>query len=330
MAESSLDPRETPIHPRHASSMVGHHDAFARIVRAFDSGNLHHAWLLCGPKGIGKATFAYRFAAHVLDAGRADKQAVRWIASRAHPSLFVLERSFDFKTKRLKADIAVDDVRAMLDFLGKTVGGNGWRVVIVDQADDLNKASANALLKAMEEPPSRTLMLLVCNNVGRIMRTIRSRCVSLHLDKLADEEARSVVLPILEDRSVDPSAIELAMTYGAGSPGAALDVATSVGTKAFAAFAGLGALTPNAIIDVARHFTGRAVTARDFEIFSSLLGGWIAQRARAEGLAGEGATLAHSYLAIRRHMNDAEAYNLDKRHAVVYALSELHKALRAA
>jgi DNA polymerase III subunit delta' len=330
MADSPSDPRETPLHPRLAAKLVGHDEAFGRMVRSFAEGHLHHAWLLCGPRGIGKSTFAYRFAAHILSARAPEGQAARWIAARAHPNLFVLERSLDPKNKRLKAEIAVEDVRGLHEFLGKTSSDGGWRVVIVDQADNLNRASANALLKAMEEPPSRTLLMLVCNNAGRIMPTIRSRCVSLNLHKLSDAETRSIAFPILEERSVDSATLEMAMTYGVGSPGFALEIAASAGAKAFAVIAVHGELTPALITEAAKHFSSRSITGRDFEIFTALLETWIARRARQHGLAGSGAELARAFAAIRGQMKETEAFNLDRRHAVVSALSEVRKALRAA
>jgi DNA polymerase III subunit delta' len=338
MADPSSDPRNTGDHPRHSAALIGHERIEQRLRDAVDSGKMHHAWLICGPRGIGKATLAYRLSAFMLGA-RGDgsglainpsSQAVRWMGAQAHPDLFVLERAYDPKAKKLKTEIAVDNARQLLEFFGKTSGSGNWRVAIVDQADDLNKASANALLKMIEEPPPRALLLLVCNQPGRILRTIRSRCARLDLAPLSEDQVRQVIASKVSDEEVDAELLEAAIHHAKGSPGAALSFLNSQGAKSFLAFQKLAALNPASIVDIANRFAARNATAEDFATFTSLLSNWFAEQTREQALKGGGARMASAHVAIGELLRETDAFNLDRRHAIVRALALVDKALRAA
>ncbi len=189
--------------PRENAELVGHSAAESLLLSAFNSGRLPHAWLIAGPKGVGKATLAYRFARFLLaepPAGglfgappKADSLAIapehpvfRQVASGGHPDLLAVERGWDAKRKRLRSEIVVDDTRAIAAFLHLTSAQGGWRVVVVDGADDMNRNAANALLKVLEEPPKRSVLLLTSESPGRLLPTIRSRCRMLHLKKLSE------------------------------------------------------------------------------------------------------------------------------------------------
>lgn len=213
MNDIDFDPREgedpgevkaaVPL-PRKAAELLGHEAAEAAFLGAYNAQRLSHAWLLAGPAGIGKATFAYRAARFLLatpaEAGGLfsnaastttlaigpDHPAFRLVASGAHPDLLVVERSWDEKRKRLRSEIVVDDTRAIAAFLHLTPSQGAWRVVIVDGADEMNRNAANALLKVLEEPPMRAILLLTCESVGRLLPTIRSRCRVLHMNLLPE------------------------------------------------------------------------------------------------------------------------------------------------
>ena len=175
-------------HPRHSRLLLGHEEAEHSLAAAFAEGRMHHAWLVTGAAGIGKATLAYRLARHVLarpDERDPDKRtlevpaestAARQVAALSHPSLLVLRRPYDPKSKRILTSIPVDEVRKVKAFLGLTAGDEAWRVIIVDTANELNLHAANALLKSLEEPPRRALFLLVTSAPGQLLQTIRSRC----------------------------------------------------------------------------------------------------------------------------------------------------------
>ncbi|MEZ5828808.1 MAG: hypothetical protein R3D01_10740 [Hyphomicrobiales bacterium] len=174
-----LDPFSSP---REVDRVFGHEEAIGEFEAALKSGRMHHAWLLVGPEGIGKATLAYRFAREVLAQGgpspndiHADHPVFRKVAGLSHPNLLLIRRSWIEKSKRYSQWIGVDEVRRLRAFLGHSAGEDGWRVVIVDRADESNQNAANALLKALEEPPPQTLFLLVSSAEGRLPVTIRSR-----------------------------------------------------------------------------------------------------------------------------------------------------------
>lgn len=201
--------------PRHNPDLVGHEEAEATLLDAFSSGRLPHAWLICGPRGIGKATLAYRFACFVLARGGpaasggglfgdaapaptslhvpADDPVFRRVAAGGHADLLSIERTPDSKTGKLRSVIVVEDVRGIGGFLSLTAAEGGWRVVVVDCADDMNRNAANAVLKVLEEPPRRALLLLVSHNPGRLLPTIRSRCRRLSLKPLPDDTVAMLV-----------------------------------------------------------------------------------------------------------------------------------------
>jgi len=187
-------PAEPP-EPRAQAELVGQDAARDVLARALASGRLAHGWLLHGPEGIGKATLAYRFARALLagpgacDAGLAlapEHPVFRQVAQGAHPDLTVIEPERDPKTGRLKAEIPVAAVRAASAALHATAAMGGWRVVLVDGAERLNRNAANALLKSLEEPPAAAVIILISARPARVAATLRSRCAKLALARLPD------------------------------------------------------------------------------------------------------------------------------------------------
>ena len=230
-------------HPRETFTLLGQDAALARAARAIRSGRPPQAWLITGPPGIGKATLAYRIARYLLaygagDAGPADlavpqdnPDALR-VASQAHPGLLILKRGLNDKGK-LMTETSVDEIRKLGSFFHLTSGAGGWRVAIVDTADDMNDNAANALLKLLEEPPARAMLLLLSNRPGRLLPTIRSRCQRLDLRTLDDAAMETLLAKFLPDMSAAERA-SLARLSG-GSPGAALILATGDGAELAAA-----------------------------------------------------------------------------------------------
>jgi DNA polymerase III subunit delta' len=342
MAEEYQDPRDVAWHPRRATELMGHAAAEARLLQAHQSGKLHHAWLISGPRGIGKATLAYRFAKFLLQVPSAEQArahrslyiapeqpAFRQVAAGAHPGLLVIQRAVDTKNKRLKTEIAVDDAREAQGFFGQTAGAGGWRVAIVDPADELNAASANSLLKLIEEPPKQSIFLIVCHQPGRLLRTIRSRCLHLPLDPLSTQQTLDVLHGLPADAvEAEEGTIRQAAELSRGSPGRALDMMGSKGATAFAEFLKRSKLSPATAVEIASAFSGRE-TAEDFYIFCELLVGWTAEQARAAGLEGRGAALAAAHDDINSSLREADALNLDRRQTVTDALMRLEEALKA-
>jgi len=328
-----MEPRANPV-------LIGHADAASAMDEAIRAGRVHHAWLITGPAGIGKATLAYRFARHLLaplsmDADAPESPVFRRIAAATHADLLTVERAWDDKRKRLRAEIVVDDVRAVADFLRLTPAEGGWRVVVVDGAEHLNRNAANALLKVLEEPPPRAILLLACAAPGRLLPTIRSRCRYLRLLPLAADETARVLALALPDATAEDRAGLAALA--AGSPGRAVALAEEGG----AAIAGLVA---DVLRDVPRVTALRAYDVADklarndggYSTFMDLLRAAISAAVR-EAARGRGdpaqrrlaatrplAEWGDLWQALTRLQDETERFNLDKRHAIVSGLDLLN------
>ncbi|HJW41355.1 MAG TPA: DNA polymerase III subunit delta' [Rhizomicrobium sp.] len=195
-------------HPRETFRFVGQGQALVRASRVIRGGYPPQAWLITGPPGVGKATLAYRIARYALAHGATSEGAedlsvsereanAAQIAAGSHPGLLVLKRGLNDSGKMM-SETSVHVVRKLSGFFGMTSAAGGWRIAIVDTADDMNDAAANALLKMLEEPPPRAMLLLLSNVPGRLLPTIRSRCQRLDLrplDANALEEELARLLP---------------------------------------------------------------------------------------------------------------------------------------
>jgi len=212
--------------------LFGHDEAVAAFRESLDAGRLHHAWLLSGPEGIGKALFARKAALRVLAAGQGrldspgldvadDHPAAKLMAAGSHPDLMQLERlPKDNGAGDLARSITVDQVRSLSRLFATTASLSPWRVVIIDAIDDLERPAANALLKNLEEPPPSSLFLLVSHASERLLPTIRSRCRQLRLSALGDDAMTSALRVALPD--ADAREIAELKAAGDGSPGRAL------------------------------------------------------------------------------------------------------------
>ena len=370
MSRAAAKKREDPVEepdrlegfssPREVDRLFGHDAALAEFGDALQSGRLHHAWLLVGPEGVGKATLAYRLAREVLARGEegapqapiaADHPVFRKVAGLGHPNLLLIRRSWNDKTKRYSQYIGVDEVRRLRNFLGHSAGETGWRVVVVDRADDLNQNAANALLKALEEPPPRTLFLLVATAEGRIPVTIRSRCRTLRVTALGHEELEGAVRAAIErdEHEVDAETLSVALELSQGSVRRALELATGEGIALhhdiLATFARLPELDGPAAHKLAERLGGFGSDSERLELFLSLLLGLmerlIREAATGEGAIGEErelaarllspATLPHwveAWEAIGRAKADAASLNLDRSLLVLETLYRLQQAAR--
>ncbi|MFI5410589.1 DNA polymerase III subunit delta' [Kaistia sp. UC242_56] len=322
------------------------------MVEAYRGGRMHHAWMIGGPRGIGKATLAYRFARFALtypDPARApdaetlavpsDSPAAGKIAARSHPNILTLSRPWDEQGKRFKASLTIDEIRRTIPFFGSTAGEAGWRIAIVDSADDMNPNAANALLKILEEPPKRSLFLVVSHAPGRLLPTIRSRCRRLDLPSLA--------VPAIEEAlrrhsDADADIRRFAAEAGQGSLRRAIGFLDEDAAAMGRAFSRVVARFPQFDGPLA-HGLGDLVAQRGadeaFANFVDLVFAWLNRRARGlpepdgspipESVAATPlATWAEVWEKLRQSSAEVEALNLDRKQFVLTTMNILARATR--
>jgi DNA polymerase III subunit delta' len=360
-----------PQHPREQRHLVGHEEAERIFLESWLSGRMHHAWLIAGPSGVGKATLAYRMARFALAEGEQESQtglfgtprllasldvdldhpAMRRALAGTHPDLLAIERPWDEKRKRYKRDLPVDEARRIAPFLHLTSAEGGWRVVIVDGADQLNSAGQNAILKIVEEPPEKTLILLVVDNVGAMLPTLRSRARKLTLGPLPSADIERLLRA--RKPALDGSQAMTIARMAEGSLGRALQIEAADGVALYQGMLDVfwnaprfDALKAYQFTDVATQDDARWTVAAD------LIAWWLGRLAKAgardrlpieEAAPGE-AELIQRLLRIsqdsgrldrwvevwensRRLFARADAASLDRRQTLMSALAQAATAL---
>jgi DNA polymerase III subunit delta' len=330
---------------RETDAFYGHADAERILLGGYQSGRVPHAWLIAGEPGIGKATLAYRFARFVLANPDPRATAVqsatslavdpanavaRRIAAQAQGGLLVLERVVNEQTGKLYTVIRVDDVRRTISFFGSTAGESGWRIAIVDSVDDLQREGANALLKVLEEPPQRALLLLVSHAPGRELPTLRSRCRRLLLRPLSDADVTRAVAAA-SGRDEGDAELQAAAAASGGSVARALALldgqALALRRRVLDLMAQLPDPDPGAL-----HALGDALSGSDprtLATFMDLVNGWLA--ARLEGGTQEKPRMlrvAQAWDAVNAAARDVETYNLERKPLVFAVFGALAEAAR--
>jgi DNA polymerase III subunit delta' len=343
--ESDVYPGARP--PRFAPALIGHARAEAEMLEAYRSGRLAHAWLISGPEGVGKATLAWRFARFVLCFGDPTARAVaeardlsapenhpaaRQLAALAHPDFALIRRAWNSKSKAFFTEIRVDDVREGQNVFRLASAFGGWRVLLVDAADDLNRAGANALLKTIEEPPSRALILIVAHRPARLPPTIRSRCRRLALDPLSSAEVETIVRGQGAPWSDLPdAAVERAVAASEGSVREALrrldPEAQGVGSLIETVIGKLPAIDWRAALKLADGFAG-AAGAENHERFLLAFYDWIAARARATAEPPRLEAITELWGKVRQTARDVEALNIDRKTHTLACLQEVAERAR--
>lgn len=317
-------------HPRDRFDLIPDAAAEAAFLDAFDKGRLHHAWLLCGVEGAGKATFAYRAARRLLGAApdrtrgllgtRPDDPVAQLVTARSHPDLLVLERAVEGgKTKK---SISVDQARDLPEFFSKSPSQARYRVAIIDAADDLNLNAANALLKVLEEPPERGVLLLVTHAPGRLLATIRSRCRRLAFPVWPLHALEDLVRNLTGVSSAEASRIA---GMAAGSPGRALALASGATLEAdqlAQAWVSAESVDRAEALAVADKFRGAEGQER-FEILMDRLIAAVKVRALQEGPAG--ARWADLWSRLCELPDRTSAINLDRGDVLAGALADLQR-----
>lgn len=259
--------------PQENSFLIGYEKIEREFLNIITTGKINGSWLICGLKGIGKATLAYRIARFMLKKNPSatdtlfvaqDDQVFKLIASNSHPDLKIVERSLtdeerkskenlikkgtllnedEEKTRKRKNYITVNNIRETEHFLALTPFLGNYKVVIIDAADELNDEAGNALLKILEEPPKNAVMLLISHNIGRLKPTILSRCRKIHMPKLPLEDAEHAVSTLMPAQS--PTVIRDALLLANGSIGLALESIIYNGIEVSKQFADLFSSLPD-------------------------------------------------------------------------------------
>lgn len=342
--------------PRCNPYLLGHEEAEKFLLDAWKNNSLHNSWLISGIEGVGKATFAYRFARFLLTADSnqkenyasldvsPDNQIFKLIANNSHPDLKIIERDYTDTDRRkilkaikdgeqLSAEelaglkrsafIRVDDVRTINEFLSKRSSQDGWRVVLVDSIDEMNVSSANAILKILEEPPYKTIIMLISHNPNRLLPTIKSRCAKLNLKPLSDSSLGSLLRryrPALSEKEIK-GLIEIS----SGSIGKAINYADNNALKRYNELESIVAAGYNFKIADLLAFCDSAVTDEDsYYLAQSLVLKLIHNYIRKTANVDE---LATSWDDAIKIFDETERLNLDKKQALINIITNLTKRI---
>jgi DNA polymerase-3 subunit delta' len=323
-------------------ALFGHAGIRSFLAQSYQSGQMHHALLLEGPQGVGKATLAFHLAGHMLKypaeqgapltLAEPDFRVApyRQLASGTHLSVLHISRPVDAKTGKFKTGITVDEIRRVTHFLNRTAHDGGWRIVVVDPADDMNRNAANALLKTLEEPPQRTLFILISHSSGRLLPTIRSRCQSIRFEPLDRQDLLAALSAINLDAAQLPD-VDSLVNHADGSVRKAALLLAFGGLEIAEAVDGI---LGKPVFDVPKaHALATALSGRDAEIqYDLFLDDLLARIAVNARLAAEQGDTSQAnrwsglWQDMQNEAREAASFNLDRKQTVLIFLERMHRA----
>ena len=334
-------------HPAETLDLIGHQETLDQVLKQYASGRMHHALLLTGLRGIGKATLALRIASHLfrypnpneapleLSKGEINDPINGKLAARSHPNLLHMTRPWDDKTKKFKTQLTVDVIRKTIPFFGTSRGESGWRVAIVDAADDTNASAANALLKILEEPPINTLFFIISHSPAKVLPTIRSRCQQISVKPLSDEHVITVLerFNALDELSTDDKVLLGKLAKGSVRTG--LLLARENGLEIYKSFMGacerLDKPDWSQIQAMAEKVTGRG-KEDGFRLLLEFANEFMEKHATGRiGGNNDISSLARWAQVWEKTQNStriADGYNLDKKQVILNLFHDMGEAAR--
>ncbi|WP_455481354.1 DNA polymerase III subunit delta' [Bartonella sp. B12(2025)] len=335
------DDIDAVLSPSQNNTIFGHEAARHFFVKMCKEGRLHHALLFEGERGIGKATLAFHLAWNILSSQKGDflqpeYNSIIWrrIMQGIHPGLLYISRRFDLKTQKFKTGILIDDIRDILHFLNQTSQDSGWRIVIIDSADDMNRNAANAVLKMLEEPPAKTLFILITHSLGRLLPTIRSRCQQISLRPLHDDAMKQVITHIFSNHvMIDEKALEMIIKKSKGNPRKAALLIYHGGLEIIKT---IDALLEKSVCNLSTTHTFAQTLSSpssgiQFQQFCDEILDKIQKKAimlAEKGNLTFSKKCAQAWEEIHQEVREIQLFNLDKKQFIINLLFKVHKIIR--
>lgn len=353
MAEQAPNSCYDEIHgvasPNASTFLTAHEDVREFLAQTYQEGRMHHALLLEGLQGIGKATTGFHLAGHMLqypDGASAplqlavpqlDKAPYRQISQGMHPALLHITRPFDHKTGKYRTAITVEEIRRITHFLSRTSGDGAWRIVIIDPADDMNRNAANALLKTLEEPPARALFILISHSSGRLLPTIRSRCQSLTFKPLNDAELKQALGMAGSGVGINVEDQAYFAALSARAEGSVRKALLLVAHGGLEITDTVDAILSSNHFDLPKVQALAAVlSGREADVQNQLFLDHVLDKAAAQALSfAEQGNLAQARVwsqfwdELRREAIETESYNLDRKQAAMIMMDKMYRTMRS-
>ncbi|EJF87270.1 DNA polymerase III subunit delta' [Bartonella rattimassiliensis] len=334
------DDIDTILSPSQNTVIFGHEDVCSFLTQMLKEKRLHHALLFKGEHGIGKATLAFHLAWNILSSQKGnflnpDPHSILWsqITQGSHPGLLYISRRLDVKTQKFKTGILIDDIRDIMHFLSKTSQDNGWRVIIIDSADDMNRNAANAILKLLEEPPAKTLFIIIAHSSGKLLPTIHSRCQKISFRPLNNDEMKKVITHIFSNQDLsDKKIIEMIIKKSKGSPRKAALLICHGGLEIIKT---IDALLEQPICNTTTvHTLAQTVSSASsvfqFQQFCDEILEKFQQKAiifAEKGNLFVSKKYAQKWQEIHQEIEEIQVFNLDKKQFVINLLFRIHKII---